>query len=480
MIEEILQQLQAKWPAATFPLSADEEIAAHRLHRFQRLRLQAERWMPTWGRRVRVASTACWEFPIYSQTFVYQELSELVRGGFHLRFLYSKLNPRSFLPKQFSRVWRGKRKLVLHHAVCERDYAYYRERMPEKVRSLVAMVCEASGMTPDELQNHYHFKQAFAFTRTVEACRPEYLHSYFFYEGTLFTLFASYLLDIPRGVSCYADHMLNDYVLKVVPLHIRQCGLVIATSHRIKRELMAIAPTLDPDRIVVKPNAVDSRRFPATVRSAPATGTPFHLVCVSRIEPKKGLLYLADAVRLLLDGGYNVSVHVLGGVDDNDAGREYARALDAKIRELGIGGVLHLEGRREGAEIQQILKKSHLFVAPFIETESGDKDGIPTALLEGMASGLPAVVTDAGSIVEVVDHGQDGLIVAQRDGKSLAEAIATLLNDDSLRRRMGQAAGEKIRQSFDVSVCERRFHERIRSLTRAEIPLANGREGQSK
>ncbi len=265
----MLQQLQARWPAAVVPLGADEETTAHRLHRFQRLRLRVERWIPAFGSGVRVASTACWEFPIYSQTFVYQELSELVRGGFRLRFLYSKLNPRSFLPQQFSRVWHAKRKLFLHYTVCESDYAYYCERMPEKVRSLVAMVQEASGITPEELQNHYHFKQAFAFTRTVEACRPDYLHSYFFYEGALFTLFASYLLDIPRGVSCYADHMLDDYVLKVVPLHIRQCGLVIATSNRIKRELMAIAPTVDPHRIVVKPNAIDSKRFPATVRTAP-------------------------------------------------------------------------------------------------------------------------------------------------------------------------------------------------------------------
>lgn len=469
MIEEMLQQLQARWPAAGFPLGADEETAAHRLHRFQRFRLRVERWIPAFGSGVRVASTACWEFPIYSQTFVYQELSELVRGGFRLRFLYSKLNPRSFLPRQFSRVWHSKRKLFLHYSVCERDYAYYCERMPEKVRSLVAMVCEASGITPEELQNHYHFKQAFAFTRTVEACRPDYLHSYFFYEGALFTLFASYLLDIPRGVSCYADHMLDDYALKVVALHIRQCGLVIATSNRIKRELMAIAPAVDPDRILVKPNAIDSRRFPATLRSAPAEGTPFRLVCVSRIEPKKGLLYLAEAVRHLIDSGVPVSAHILGGVDDNEPSREYARALDQKILELGIGNAFHLEGRRSSAEIQQFLQQAHLFIAPFVETESGDKDGIPTALLEAMATGLPAVATDAGSIVEVVDHGQDGLIVPQRDAKSLAAAISSLRNDAGLRQRMGRAAAEKIRRSFDVSVCEKRFHERIRLLTRRKI-----------
>ena len=469
MIEEILERLQVKPPKGG-PLGRwTEEEAAIRFHRFQHFRLRFERLSSrilSLRGSVRIASTACWEFPIYSQTFVYQELNELARRGFTVRFLYSKLNPRSYLPPQFSSVWRAKRKIVLHHAVCERDYQYYCQRMPEKVESLVRKVCSASGMSPDDLRNHYHFKQAFAFTRSVEACRPDYLHSYFFYEGTLFTLFASYLLDIPRGVSCYADHMLQDYVLKLVPWHLEQCSLVIATSARIKRELMAIAPQADPDRILVKPNAIDSSRFPATVRPEPAPGRPFRLTCVSRIEPKKGIQYLVEAVRRLLDRNLNISVHVLGGVDDNEICRNYAKAVEDLICELGVAHAFHLEGRLPGPEIQNFLRDSHLFLAPFVETETGDKDGIPTALLEAMATGLPAVATDAGSITEVIDHERDGIIVPQRDPDTMGEAIAKLLAEPERRQRMGKEAAAKIRRCFDVTVCEKLFHNRIRAVTR--------------
>jgi glycosyltransferase involved in cell wall biosynthesis len=467
VIEEFLERLQTKSSKGIRVPRWSEEEAAIRFQRFQHFRLRLERLSSrvlTLGGRVRIASTACWEFPIYSQTFVYQELNELARRGFDLNFLYSKLNPRSYLPSQFSAVWRAKRKLVLQHAVCERDYADYCQRMPEKVESLVRKVCSVSGMSPEELRNHYHFKQAFAFTRTVEACRPDYLHSYFFYEGTLFTLFASYLLDIPRGVSCYADHMLNDYVLKLVPWHLEQCSLVIATSGRIKRELMAIAPQADPDLILVKPNAIDSSRFPVTVRTDPNRGQPFRLTCVSRIEPKKGILYLVETVRRLLDRNLNVSIHVLGGVDDNEACRNYAKAVDERIRELGVGHAFHLEGRLPGPEIQRFLRDSHLFVAPFVETESGDKDGIPTALLEAMATGLPAVATDAGSIAEVIDHERDGVIVRQRDADSMSRMIAALLADPDRRQRMGREAAAKIRRCFDVAVCEKAFHDRIRAV----------------
>lgn len=463
MIDEIMERLQSN-PGKFGPFGPwTENQAAERVHRWQHLRLRYERLLSLPG-RPRVASTACWEFPIYSQTFVYQELNELARNGFDVRFLYSKLNPRSYLPPQFTPVWRARRKLVLHHAVCERDYAWYLQRAAKKIERLEEAICSATGIAPETLREHHHFKQAFAFTRTVEACRPDYLHSYFFYEGTLFALFASWLLDIPRGVSCYADHMLDDYLLKLVPLHLQQCSLVIATSARIKRELIAIAPAADPDRILVKPNAVDAKRFPLSIRPEPGNGQPFHLACVSRIEPKKGILYLVEAVRYLAARNINVIVHLLGGVDNNDVCRAYAQQVEERIAELGVGHAIRLEGRRDAPEVRRFLREAQLFVAPFVETESGDKDGIPTALLEAMATGLTAVATDAGSITEVIRDGEDGLIVPQRDGHALGEAIASLLADPRRREQMGRKAAERVRQSFDIRVCEGAFHQRIRAL----------------
>jgi glycosyltransferase involved in cell wall biosynthesis len=326
------------------------------------------------------------------------------------------------------------------------------------------MLCRASGLSPDELRNQYHFKQAFSYARMVEAFRPDYLHSYFFYEGTLFSLFASHLLDIPRGVSCYSDHLLADYVLKVVPLHLEQCSVVIATSHRIKRELLSLAPHVPSDKILVKPNAIDSTRFPVVARREPARGAPYRLVSVNRIEPKKGILYLAEALRHLADRNLNVEWRLLGGVDDNPAGRQYAQAVEARIKELGLAGIAHLKGRKTEAEIKRFLEDSQLFIAPYIETDSGDKDGIPTALLEAMATGLPAVATDAGSIAEVIDNGVDGVMVPQRDPASLSRAIQELLLDPDRRLHLGLQGAAKIRQRFDVGICESSFHDRIRSV----------------
>jgi glycosyltransferase involved in cell wall biosynthesis len=440
-------------------------------------RLAAEsRRLARLSERHRIMATVCDTFPIYSQTFVYQELTQLARDGFDLRLVYSKLDTRDYLPAQFGQLWKDKRCFLLDHKVHKKDFVRYQSRMPEKVDKLIQSLCEASGLARQDLLHHGNFLQAFSFTRMVEAYRPAYLHSYFFYDRSLMALVAGYLLDIPRGISCYADHLLKDYELKVVPLHLKLCDIIIATSKRIKQELLAIAPQTDHNRILVKPNGIDTECFRRLERAEPADGAPFRLVSVCRIEPKKGLLDLVEAVKLLRQRGLPVEAHLVGTVDEwSQASRDYKRKLDQRISELGLWGTVHLEGRQNLDGVLRFLRIAHLFVAPFVETESGDKDGIPTAVLEGMSTGLPAVATDVGSMTEVIDDGQDGVLVSQRDPAGLGNAIEALLSDPGRRQRLGKAAADKVRRRFDVRIGETTFHERVRAVLPARRICVNER-----
>lgn len=444
-----------------------ETFLAHLLFKIQLIRLERERVnneLFVSNSRPRIMAIACWNFPIYSQTFVYQELTQLIRNGFDIKFLYGRLNSRENLPKQFSCLWDAKFPMVLNPNSGKQDFAYFKEQMPEKVDALVDMLSRASGMSSKEICNYCHFLQAFSFARLVEAYKPDYLHSYFFYEGTLFAMVASFLFDIPRGVSCYADHLLDDYELKAVPMHIDHCDLIIATSERIKQELLGLSPQIDPSCIIVKPNAINVSHFPEVDRTEPENENPYKLLCISRIEPKKGLLYLIEAVRILHDQNFNTELHLIGGVDDTGSSKEYVHKLKIRITELGLSDSVFLEGIKSEPELNRFLEMSHLFVAPFVETESGDKDGIPTSLLEAMATGIPVVATNAGSIIEVIDNDYDGVIVPQKDSNSLADAIADLINDHERRRWLGRNAAQKIRDKFDVTVCEHLFHNRLSKI----------------
>lgn len=426
-------------------------------------RLAAERAAAPTGKRL--MASICGQFPIYSQTFVYQELVQLQKAGYEVRHAYSAELPRADLHEAFAALWPRRVRLEMDWHRNVADFAHYRQRFPDRVASLVRAIAEATGKGEAEITGHYDFVRGFSHARLVEAWQPHWLHSYFFYERSFYSLIAGWILQIPRGISSYADHLLADYDFKLVPLHLRTCEVVVATSARIKQELLGLAPDVDPDRILVKPNAIDAAHFPFVERTPPAPGEPWRLVCVARLEPKKGQLHLVEAVaHLRRRDGVPVELHLIGEADrGNPASEEYARRIRELVGQLGLGAVVHFEGRQPQSEVRRFLERGHVWVAPFVETESGDKDGIPTALLEAMATGAAVVVTDAGSMLEVVTDGVDGLVVGQRDAAALATAIGGLLGDSARRSRLGRAAAGTVAKSFDVAVCEGRLHDRIAS-----------------
>ena len=196
--------------------------------------------------RPRILATVCTDFPIYSQTFVHQELAYLADSGHDVRVAYSQSAPRAGLGGRFEVLWRGRRRLVQHRPIHHRHLLRYERRMPDRVAGLLERLSAASGLPVAALRRHDNVLEGFTFARMAEAYRPAYLHSYFFYDRSLMALIASELLGIPRGVTCYADHLLADYELKVVPLHMHQADLVVATSARIRRNSWHSPPTWRP------------------------------------------------------------------------------------------------------------------------------------------------------------------------------------------------------------------------------------------
>ncbi|BBL77174.1 glycosyltransferase family 4 protein [Methylomagnum ishizawai] len=437
-------------------------------HRAQCLRLRLESWFSSLFRsQPRIAVTACWRFPIYSQTFVQQEVTALAHAGFPLRFFYGELGPRSELAHPCAILWSLKRRVFLHRITGADDLAHYRSRMPEKVEALTCRLAHAVGMSESELERQEHYLHAFCFTRMVEAWRADYIHSYFFYEQSLFALVAATLLDLPRGVSCYADHLLQDYALKAMPLHLDDCAILVATSRRIRDELEGLrqAPL---DSVLVKPNAVDAQSFPPRPAPGAAAGQrEIPLVSICRLDRKKGLEYFIEAVGLLRAEGFPVVAHIIGLADANSPDSlEYERALREQAASPSLAGAVRFLGRCDSHQVREQLQAAGVFVAPFVELPNGDKDGIPTAVLEAMAAGCPIVASDAGSITEIIEPGRDGLMVPQRDAGALAAAIATCLRNPEQARALGRAAAERARAEFDIRVCELAFHDRIRKVVR--------------
>ena len=111
-------------------------------------------------------------------------------------------------------------------------------------------------------------------------------------------------------------------------------------------------------------------------------------------------------------------------------------ALRSAIAEAGLEQVVEIVGECGPADLMRELGRAQLYVLPSY------REGLPLALLEAMATGLPPVTTPVGAISEVVKDGVNGLLVKPGDVDALAERLSALLSDPVLREHLGRAARE--------------------------------------
>jgi glycosyltransferase involved in cell wall biosynthesis len=171
-------------------------------------------------------------------------------------------------------------------------------------------------------------------------------------------------------------------------------------------------------------NGVDAAAFQSAV--IPNSG-PLRLLCVARLIERKGQHHLIEAVRRLIAEGVDVNLDLVG---TGDAYNTYKAQVDA----AGITGYVHFVGYVPREEIAARYAAAHVFVLPSYN------EGMSVATLEGMAAGLPVVVTRTGGTAELVAEGVNGLTFDWADIETLTGHLRRLAADRALARRMGAAS----------------------------------------
>ncbi|MFB9278554.1 glycosyltransferase family 4 protein [Cohnella cellulosilytica] len=160
------------------------------------------------------------------------------------------------------------------------------------------------------------------------------------------------------------------------------------------------------------------------------------VVTVARLAPMKGIEYLIDAARLLLDERKDVKFVIVGDVAFEED-LPYKERLLNRAASLGLSGSVHFLGLRR--DVDRILAEADAFALPSVY------DIFPTVILEAMNAGLPVVATDVGGVPEMV-RGEYGLLVPPADPLKLKDALNELLRLDC--KAMGRAAQETLRAEF--------------------------------
>ena len=181
--------------------------------------------------------------------------------------------------------------------------------------------------------------------------------------------------------------------------------------------------------------------LPFQLRESPADGA-WRVVQAARLVPKKGLLTALQAFARFSEK-YPGSTFTIAGEGPLE------QTLRQRAAQLGLARQVHFTGFLPQVALNALYASSHIFLHPS-EIANGDVEGIPNAMLEAMATGLPVVATHHGGIPEIIENGVNGLLCAERDAPALADALCALASDHSLYFRLSENAASSVRAQFSA------------------------------
>jgi len=204
-----------------------------------------------------------------------------------------------------------------------------------------------------------------------------------------------------------------------------------------RTELSAYQAFVPHRQVLLLPNGVECAAGAVPAHESSSSSAALRLVYIGRLAREKGLAETLHGMRLAHIQGTKAQLVIAGG------GPEEA-SLRKLVRDLGLDSDVSFAGPVFGASKSMLLSKADaLVLASYAE-------GLPYALLEGMAAGVPPIATPVGAIPDVVVDGVHGLLVAPRDPVAIAGAIRRLAADRVLLARMRRDGRLRIASAYSI------------------------------
>jgi glycosyltransferase involved in cell wall biosynthesis len=267
---------------------------------------------------------------------------------------------------------------------------------------------------------------------------PDIVHAHGF-KADLYCYYALRHTRIPLISTChtwYDNNPLVTFYGVVDRRALRHFDAVVAVSDEVKQRLLKAG--VSPGKIHIIRNGIDLRPFDNIRPSLRDDTNPNQLIVglVGRLSIEKGVdIFLRAAARVLTELP-SAKFLIIGDGPDRDK-------LESLIDELDLRRSVSMLGRRE--DMPAVYASLHIMVS------SSRQEGLPMAILEGMASSRPLIATAVGEVPTVVLDNQNGILLPPEDPELLANAITTLLRNPAERQRLGNAARKRIEDEFSAA-----------------------------
>jgi glycosyltransferase involved in cell wall biosynthesis len=368
-------------------------------------------------------------YPRYSETFIVNEILAHEAAGVELE-IFSLLPPTdSHFQDVIARV-----RAPVHYLPGEGSkVATFWNTLTGAVAELPDLWAKMPLASTEDVRD---VAQGLALARHVKRLGIGHLHAHFASAPTTVARIAGAFAGITYSFTAHAKDIFHEQVRKDDLARKFQEAFAAVTVSDFNAAYLGELGFKNVARVY---NGLDLARFPY---SAPEKRLP-RVVGIGRLVEKKGFGDLIAACGILRDRGCSFDCQIIGLGEEEQSLRQHIMQLDLQKQ-------VELIGPRPQSEIVAILQSASVLAAPCVIGEDGNRDGLPTVLLEAMALGTPCVSTDVTGIPEVVKNGETGLVVAQRSPEALAEAILRVLSNPSERVCLATEARRLIENEFDA------------------------------
>jgi glycosyltransferase involved in cell wall biosynthesis len=269
------------------------------------------------------------------------------------------------------------------------------------------------------------------------------LHAHFLHTPASVARYAAILRDLPWSASAHAKDIWTTPQWEKRE-KLAHCDWAVTCTRTNHEHLAALAPA---GRVQLVYHGIDLARFPAhrvvhTSSDGADSRHPVRILSVCRLVEKKGVDTLLAALAHLPAGLHWHLVHVGGG--------PLKARLARQAESLGIAHRITWRGPLAQEELLAEYQRADLFALACRVARDGDRDGLPNVLVEAQSQALACVATRVSAISELIRDGATGALVGENDAPALAVALAALIRDPGLRRRLGDAGQARVLAEFTL------------------------------
>ncbi len=264
----------------------------------------------------------------------------------------------------------------------------------------------------------------------------KHVHAHFALNAATVAMIVGRILGITYSLTAHAnDIFANPVMLKE---KLENAKFVITISEYNKSHLQQFTSA---DKIYIVPYGLDLKQF--TPLAGPIDGDLPLILSIGRLVEKKGFPYLIEACDILRKRDYRFRCKIIGEGPQR-------KTLEKMIADAHLEKIVSLEGAVLQEDLIDYWRKATVFALPCVIGKNEDRDGMPNVLIEAMALQVPVVSTSLVGIPEFIKHGESGLLAPPGDAKALADLLAQLLDNPTLRAQMGQSARTVAQRTFDL------------------------------